>query len=146
MRCKFYVIERKTTGYYVDSSSVRMDAAGKQLSLDFTVPKIGTNEVKYFLETCIGSSCCPPDPRRSLTADISNDIAAFEATNQINVSEGVVTVVTGKEGEHCSYYPLEKLTGMQKITVIELLSGEKPLLPKIYLPIVRQGPDKNKTK
>lgn len=134
---KVYHIQRNNTGFKVDSLTIQLDRPGNPVISNYKDLKLQENEAMYYYLDCVGSDCCPRDTKWNLIAEIYDAVKIFEERYQVDVYRGMLSVASGKEGEHCDYYKLATLTNEQKIEFYHILEAAVPEYPRIYLPIIR---------
>lgn len=135
--------------YHLDRISERIDSLTiireynpRSMKINFKKTEIKETELKVYYQECLGSSCCPRDPRRDFLEKVkSNVIETFEKEQNVKVT-GLHKVVLGREGEHCDYLIVDNLENSQKIVVLNVLKYISKLnkpeeqIPKIFLPYI----------
>lgn len=146
---KIYHIIRNLSDYKIDSLSI--NDSEKSITLNFQKQKLEENDIKCYYIDCYGSSCCPRDRKWGLSNNIRKKQDSLDAQFQGNIYKGIYKKITGKEGEHCTYYTFPDLSKKQKLQAIkemkrvieEIMNRSKNNFPKIYLPeiFIKNGLD-----
>lgn len=136
---KIFHIKRMENKVMVDSIKVQGSHHPEvNFSKAFTLPE---DSIAVYFTDCYGSVCCPRDPKWDLKINDKQFIAQFEKLQHVKTGN-TYHQITGKEGEHCTYYTLDGLKPLLKLRFIldkqrSLYIGKtkyKQGVPQIYTP------------